>query len=351
MKTTLVTWVIAIACAAAPGAADAQTPPATPAATPTAASTLAAAREDLRVSQITYGRIQEQLVEYLLREGANSSAFADYALYLTRVRGMLDAQQEAVRQMEALTGGLDAPRTAELPSADEQVFDPAISTSESELAKLDRQLSESLRDFDAYLLEEQYEARRRIEQIDQQSSEEMTELAREAAEAVERLRDKGIDIETGSPPGSPSGSPSGSPPPGEGKREGQGTAGGSGPEGEEGGEQPGEAGTPGGSSTQPGEGEGAGGSPGTEPGQPGGPGEGSGTGGGAGGSGEPNAPPGSGTPGPGGSGDAPPPNGGDNSPEDDDIVARQLREAAERETDPELKKKLWEEYYRYKGSK
>ncbi len=34
--------------------------------------------------------------------------------------------------------------------------------------------------------------------------------------------------------------------------------------------------------------------------------------------------------------------------EDDDIVARQLREAAEREKDPELKKKLWEEYRKYK---
>lgn len=34
--------------------------------------------------------------------------------------------------------------------------------------------------------------------------------------------------------------------------------------------------------------------------------------------------------------------------EDDDIVARQLREAAENETDPELKEKLWKEYYEYK---
>jgi len=33
---------------------------------------------------------------------------------------------------------------------------------------------------------------------------------------------------------------------------------------------------------------------------------------------------------------------------DDDIVARQLREAATRESDPELKKKLWEEYRKYK---
>ena len=35
---------------------------------------------------------------------------------------------------------------------------------------------------------------------------------------------------------------------------------------------------------------------------------------------------------------------------DDDIVARQLREAAENETDPELRARLWEEYREYKAS-
>jgi len=35
---------------------------------------------------------------------------------------------------------------------------------------------------------------------------------------------------------------------------------------------------------------------------------------------------------------------------DDDIIARQLREAAMNETDPELREKLWEEYRRYKGA-
>ena len=34
----------------------------------------------------------------------------------------------------------------------------------------------------------------------------------------------------------------------------------------------------------------------------------------------------------------------------DDIVARQMRELAESETDPELKKKYWEDYYKYRGS-
>lgn len=36
---------------------------------------------------------------------------------------------------------------------------------------------------------------------------------------------------------------------------------------------------------------------------------------------------------------------------DDDVVARQLREAAETEKDPELRKRLWEEYRKYKSGK
>ncbi|HEY5646696.1 MAG TPA: hypothetical protein VIS76_12175 [Pseudomonadales bacterium] len=35
---------------------------------------------------------------------------------------------------------------------------------------------------------------------------------------------------------------------------------------------------------------------------------------------------------------------------DDDIIARQLREAAMNEPDPDLREKLWEEYRRYKGA-
>jgi len=55
----------------------------------------------------------------------------------------------------------------------------------------------------------------------------------------------------------------------------------------------------------------------------------------------------------GGSGGSPPEVGSqppDDIPDgrDDDVVARQLREAAERETDPELKRRLWDEYRKYK---
>jgi len=42
------------------------------------------------------------------------------------------------------------------------------------------------------------------------------------------------------------------------------------------------------------------------------------------------------------------PNRGVDSGDDDDIVARRLRRAAEQETDPELKEKLWKEYQDYK---
>jgi len=35
--------------------------------------------------------------------------------------------------------------------------------------------------------------------------------------------------------------------------------------------------------------------------------------------------------------------------QDDDIIARQLREAAMQEPDPVLREKLWAEYRRYKG--
>ena len=34
---------------------------------------------------------------------------------------------------------------------------------------------------------------------------------------------------------------------------------------------------------------------------------------------------------------------------DDDVVARQLREAAMREPDPEVRERLWNEYRKYKG--
>jgi hypothetical protein len=42
-----------------------------------------------------------------------------------------------------------------------------------------------------------------------------------------------------------------------------------------------------------------------------------------------------------------PPDVGDGR--NDDVVARQIREAAMKEEDPAIREKLWDEYRRYKG--
>ena len=76
----------------------------------------------------------------------------------------------------------------------------------------------------------------------------------------------------------------------------------------------------------------------------------SGTGGGASGSGDATGSPTSGSSSSPGDPTGAPPTGDRPPADDDDIIARQLREAAERETDPVLKEKLWQEYDKYKGS-
>ena len=55
---------------------------------------------------------------------------------------------------------------------------------------------------------------------------------------------------------------------------------------------------------------------------------------------------GGGDPGTAGSTAVTPPDVGDGS--DDDVVARQIRQVAESERDPQLREKLWDEYRRYK---
>lgn len=295
------------------------------------------ARMDLMMSEVTLRRIERNLKDLRDDSYADPMAVADYARYLEAVRGMMERQRRVVQEMESLHGDVPIVRGGEWPEAEPSDFRPVIATATDELTLLERELAGSLAAFDDFLLRAQHEATRRMEQIDAASSAEMTDLAQEAAAAVERLRDRGIDVDTSAPPGSPGGP--GAPSeeqdgelkegPCEGEEctgctectEGETQPGGPGDDGtgEPGGEQTdAEGGMSGGSSSGTGEGVD---SPNGETGSPG-----------AGGSTIPppaNRPPAS----------------------DDDIVARQLREAAERETDPVLKEKLWQEYDRYKGSK
>jgi hypothetical protein len=155
------------------------------------------------------------------------------------------------------------------------------------LKVLDRQFNESLAGFDEMLLKE-------LRLIQAASAKRMKGLAEAAADAGRQAGEKG---------GGASSAEKGS----TAETEGRGTEGGGSEKGGTGTEQ---------AKTSEGRGK---------------PGGAAGAGQGAGGSG---APPGSYTPSP-----------------DDDIVARQLREAAEKETDPELKAKLWKEYEEYKKSR
>jgi hypothetical protein len=335
------------------------------------------ARRDLLISERTLARIDRDLAE--LRRGRNPDplVIADYETY----RDLVHTMTERARRIAAELGAIEAVSVEEVEPwllVEPALYEPEIDPFESEADRLDREFRRSLEAFDAYLLEEQFEARRRADERDAVSSEGMTDLAREAAAAVERLRNQGIDVDTSAPPGQ-GGSP--------------GDPGGDGVEGDGGGAAGDQ--TQGGPGGQAGEGAGSGagenqsgqpesGVPGA--GQPGGlPGgqaggqagdQAGGQAGGQGSAGQPGAGSSSGgehsgggssTTGDssGGSGDTENPDGSESEEvegeggsrdgggpppsDDDDIVARQLREAAERETDPEMREKLWEEYERYKG--
>ena len=388
---------------------------------PPGAAVLREAREEVRLSRLTLDRIREAVIAQLQQRDLDPAVLEDYLVYYEKVQQLTVAHERMLEQMEAINldptlAPPDGGSIAERSQIDSQVYDPPAPRHVDPVEALDRELDEALSDFDDYLLAEQYEAARRMEQLDEASSEEMTELAREAAAAVERLRDKGIDVETGSPgetgsegegqesgdagePGGAGGQPgqpgqpgqsggsggsaggSGGSPGANGSQTGDGAAGGGAAgDGGSAGPPPGSVGPGGSNEGDPGAdgggdgsgGSGASGEPGTAQGTgsggtggdgtTGSPGQGQGGtsqgsagggGGGASGSGQPGttpptAPPGSQT---GGGDDKPPVGTGDRPPaDDDDIVARQLREAAEKETDPVLKEKLWQEYERYKQS-
>ena len=248
---------------------------------------LAKAREDLRVSQVTCDRISAELQRLKSSGTATPELIEDYELYLRRVQAIRDENEKIVEHMEAAM----ARATGKQASPPLEASKPEITIPEEQggdrLAALDRELNDSLAAFDEMLLKE-------MERIRAASASRMTGLAREAAEAAKKIEE---DLEDDS------------------------SARGSGPEKETdktGGSQPGE---------RP-----------EETAQ-----EGS--------KGRPEGGFESGGKGAGDESTRVSKTGERGSEQDDDIVARQLREAAEKETDPELKEKLWKEYEAYKASR
>ncbi|MBW1840683.1 MAG: hypothetical protein JRI75_02670 [Deltaproteobacteria bacterium] len=261
-------------------------------------SALDSAYKDLRISIATEERIASDLTKLKKSGDASPDVIENYEFYLSRVQAMVAENRKVVAKMEALNARYDIQKTPDRSAYTENtgaMVDQAIPEEQvvDEVAALDRKLDRSLAEFDEMLLKE-------LDLIRAKSSERMRDLAEEAAAAAKRLRDEGIEIDTDFEEES-------------GKSEQSSTE-----------NQKADKTDPGAYETE------------------------------------------KGTTSRGGEDDTElsardksregvegsehhPKNRFD--PEDDDIVARQLREAAEEETDPELRKKLWKEYEQYKKGK
>lgn len=254
----------------------------------TAESKLKKAREDLRVSEATEQKIAAKLEQ--LKKSGNASAedIRDYEIYHERVQAMVAENRKKVQELESAyrKHKPEGKEAQATKSSESPGSDESIPEmqTEDQVAELDRQLTASLSQFDAMLLKE-------MESIETKSAAKMRDLAQEAAEAAKRLKEKGIDLGATDSESSDEASQ-------QEKTQDQETA----DEKSESETESDDVDDAVASSDRP-EGQGPG----------------------------------------------PKDNRGSGySKEDDDIVARQLREAAESETDPELKEKLWKEYEEYK---
>jgi hypothetical protein len=258
-------------------------------------SALDSAYTNLRISIATEERIASDLAKLKKSGDASPGVIEDYEIYLSRVQAMVAENRKVVAKMEALNARYDiqkAPNGSAHTDNTGAMVDPAIPEEQvvDEVAALDRQLDSSLADFDEMLLKE-------LDLIRAKSSERMRDLAEEAAAAAKRLRDEGIDVESGLEEKSDESEADSSKNEKADKTERDASETIKGKRSEAG-EDTTEL------SARDKSRDGAEGSEGH------------------------------------------PKNRFD--PKDDDIVARQLREAAEEETDPELRKKLWKEYEQYK---
>ena len=274
---------------------------------------VAQARRDWLVGLATEKRIAEDLARYKSSDQASPEVIQLYETYLDRVRRLTEEKRKVLDALEGRgkTGSTPAPPSgAKTKAAQQPAYDPQIPEDQEldEIRALNAELDRSLAAFDDMLLRE-------IEQSRVESEIKMQTLAREAARAAKSLRGAQGQME-------------GSEETEQGLKEGQSSDGGGNETGKMEGDRQGQQ-TEGG----------AAGERDAEASQ-----EASGQGSDLARAQNRQA---KGT----ASGEAGPPGDGDNiNTQDDDIVARQLREAAEKETDPELKEKLWKEYRDYKKS-
>ncbi len=247
------------------------------------------ARSDLSVSQATERRITSELKALKESGKATPEMVKDYEIYLSRVQSMVAEKKKIAEEMEKAYARHQEMEKAgnDSKSAIPAGAPPAAAAPGQEAGEL----GTLDRELSASLSEFDQMLLKEMDEIRSKSESRMSTLAQEAASAAQRIGEQGEEA------GGTSGEPASS----------------------EGGEKGGQKGS---------EGE-SGGSYENVPTTDGPVAGGSSAGGSASGQ------------------QAKRPSGSD---QDDDIVARQLREAAEKETDPELKKKLWKEYEDYKKS-
>jgi hypothetical protein len=253
------------------------------------------ARSDLSVSQATEERITSELKALKESGKATPEMVKDYEIYLSRVQSMVAEKKKIAEDMEkAYARHQEMEKSGNYSKSTTPAGAPPPATSPPP-AMAPGQESGELgtldRELSASLSEFDQLLLKEMDEIRSKSESRMSTLAQEAASAAQRIGEQGEEA------GGTSGEPASS----------------------EGGEKGGQKGS---------EGE-SGGSYENVPTTDGPVAGGSSAGGSASGQ------------------QAKRPSGSD---QDDDIVARQLREAAEKETDPELKKKLWKEYEDYKKS-
>jgi hypothetical protein len=261
-------------------------------------SALDSAYKDLSISIATEDRIASDLAKLKKTGDVSPDVIEDYEFYLNRVQAMVAENRKVVAKMEALHGRYNIQKATNR-SADSDntgaMVDPVIPEEQvvDEVAALDLQLDRSLGEFDEMLLKE-------LDLIRAKSSERMRDLTEEAAAAAKRLGDEGIEIDADFEEESNASEESSTKKQKADKTDPDASKTGKRTTSENGGDD---------TELSPGDKsrEGAEGFEGH------------------------------------------PKNRFD--PKDDDIVARQLREAAEEETDPELRKKLWKEYEQYKKDK
>ena len=154
---------------------------------------LKVARENLRVSQAASERVAAELEGLKESKKASQEVIHDYELYLKRLQAMTEENRRVLRQMELAYCRHFPCATPASPKPEkdmEPMLNPPIPEEQAidEVAVLDREFNDALAKFDDMLLKE-------FEAIRAASAQNIRDLEEEAAEVANRLKEQGIDIE------------------------------------------------------------------------------------------------------------------------------------------------------------